>query len=271
MRGHVRSVLSAQPNKTNRGSCVCTKSCARPFLFFTVQIEMQGKNFLIFGIISFLILVGVIYSAVRRPQAASTQTKLTEEVLEEETLVESSEEEKPVQQEQANLKQYEEAPVLSLKEGVDYKARIKTNMGEILVDLFEDKSPITVNNFVFLANDGFYDGVIFHRIIKEFMIQGGDPLGLGVGGPGYQFGDEFNDVPLVEGSLAMANSGPNTNGSQFFIVTVPETPWLDGKHTNFGQIIEGLDVVSAIEAVDIGANDKPLEDVVIESIEIIEE
>lgn len=234
---------------------------------------MQGKNFLIFGIISLAILIGVVYSAFNRASQTKTQTEpqLTDEVLEEETLVESSEEEKTVKQEQANLKQYTKAPELNLKEGTDYKALIKTNMGEILVDLFEDKAPVTVNSFIFLANEGFYDGIIFHRIIKEFMIQAGDPLGVGVGGPGYQFEDEFNDAKLVDGSLAMANSGPNTNGSQFFIVTIPETPWLDGKHTNFGQVIEGLDVVHAIEDVNTDARDKPLEDVIIESIEIIEE
>ncbi|MBT6401104.1 peptidylprolyl isomerase [candidate division WWE3 bacterium] len=148
---------------------------------------------------------------------------------------------------------------------------MQTSAGEVLIDLFQDEAPITVNNFIFLAKEGFYDGVIFHRIIPQFMIQGGDPLGMGVGGPGYSFEDEINEMKLVEGSLAMANSGPNTNGSQFFIVTLVETPWLDGLHTNFGQVIEGLDVVHQIESVPTGANDKPVTDVVILSVEIIEE
>ncbi|MBD3248068.1 peptidylprolyl isomerase [Candidatus Falkowbacteria bacterium] len=164
-------------------------------------------------------------------------------------------------------------------------AVIKTNMGDIKVEFFDDKSPITVNNFMNLANKGFYDGTTFHRVVKDFMIQGGDPNSKddnpendGQGGPGYRFADEFNKEPLVKGSLAMANSGPNTNGSQFFIVTAESTPWLDGKHTNFGRVVEGMDVVEAIEDVDTDRkidptnkrlNDRPFENVVIESIELI--
>jgi cyclophilin family peptidyl-prolyl cis-trans isomerase len=162
-------------------------------------------------------------------------------------------------------------PEMQLEDGKDYKARIATSKGEILVDLFEDLSPNTVNNFVFLANKGFYDGVIFHRVIKDFMIQGGDPTGTGTGGPGYNFDDEINDQKLIRGSLAMANSGANTNGSQFFVVTAEETPWLDGKHTNFGQVLEGMAVVDAIEGVAVDERDKPLEDVVIESVDVLVE
>ena len=128
--------------------------------------------------------------------------------------------------------------------------------------------PKTVDNFVKLARDGFYDGVIFHRVIPDFMIQGGDPTGTGRGGPGYTFEDEFNDHKVERGALAMANAGPNTNGSQFFIVTADACPWLDGKHTVFGRVTNGMDVVDAIEKVDTDAGDKPRQDVVIERVEL---
>jgi peptidyl-prolyl cis-trans isomerase B (cyclophilin B) len=143
-----------------------------------------------------------------------------------------------------------------------------TNHGSIELELFDDAAPKTVQNFVKLAQDGFYDGVIFHRVIQDFMIQGGDPTGTGSGGPGYQFEDEFNDHKVVRGALAMANAGPNTNGSQFFIVTTGAAPWLDGKHTVFGQVTSGMDVVDAIEGVDTGPGDKPREDVRIESVTV---
>lgn len=148
-------------------------------------------------------------------------------------------------------------------------AAIVTNLGTIKVKFYGDDSPVTVNNFLNLAQKGFYNGVIFHRIIENFMIQGGDPTGTGTGGPGYKFEDEFNSHKLVSGSLAMANAGPNTNGSQFFIVTADATPWLDGAHTNFGEVIEGMDVVEKIAAVKVGAGDKPLNDVKIERIDLL--
>ena len=147
-------------------------------------------------------------------------------------------------------------------------ATMLTNHGSIELELFDDAAPKTVQNFVKLAQDGFYDGVIFHRVIQDFMIQGGDPTGTGSGGPGYQFEDEFNDHKVVRGALAMANAGPNTNGSQFFIVTTGAAPWLDGKHTVFGQVTSGMDVVDAIEGVDTGPGDKPRDDVRIESITV---
>src|SRR4051794_24952200 len=147
-------------------------------------------------------------------------------------------------------------------------ATMQTNHGAIELELFDDAAPKTVQNFVKLAQDGFYDGVIFHRVIQDFMIQGGDPTGTGSGGPGYQFEDEFNDHKVVRGALAMANAGPNTNGSQFFIVTTGEAPWLDGKHTVFGQVTSGMDVVDAIEGVDTGPGDKPRDDVRIESVTV---
>ena len=145
---------------------------------------------------------------------------------------------------------------------------IHTNHGAIEIELFDDDAPKTVENFLKLARDGFYDGVIFHRIIPDFMIQGGDPTGTGSGGPGYQFEDEFNDHKVVRGALAMANAGPNTNGSQFFIVTTQAASWLDGKHTVFGQVTGGMDVVDTISDVPTGAGDRPLADVVIERVEV---
>ena len=148
------------------------------------------------------------------------------------------------------------------------KATLQTNAGPITVEFFDDDAPKTVENFRKLAGEGFYDGLIFHRVIPDFMIQGGCPEGTGTGGPGYQFEDEFNDHKVVRGALAMANAGPNTNGSQFFIVTTGAAPWLDGKHTVFGEIVDGMDAVDAIEATPTGAQDRPLEPPVIESIEL---
>jgi peptidyl-prolyl cis-trans isomerase B (cyclophilin B) len=147
-------------------------------------------------------------------------------------------------------------------------ATIHTNQGAIALELFPDDAPKTVDNFVKLARDGFYDGVIFHRVIPDFMIQGGDPTGTGSGGPGYQFADEFNDQKVVRGALAMANAGPNTNGSQFFIVTTEAAPWLDGKHTVFGRVTDGMDVVDAIAEAPRDGRDRPHEDVVMERVEI---
>ena len=148
------------------------------------------------------------------------------------------------------------------------QAIIRTNHGPIHVELFPDDAPKTVNNFVKLVNDGFYDRVIFHRVIPDFMIQGGDPTGTGSGGPGYSFEDEFNDHKVERGALAMANAGPNTNGSQFFIVTTEAAPWLDGKHTVFGRVTDGMDVVDTISELPRDARDKPHDDVVIESVSV---
>ncbi len=153
---------------------------------------------------------------------------------------------------------------------VSYTATFDTSMGEIVCELFAADSPQTVGSFIGLAKDGFYDGLIFHRVIADFMIQGGCPSGTGTGGPGYQFQDEINEHPLVKGSLAMANAGPNTNGSQFFIVTADATPWLDGNHTNFGQVTSGQDVVDAIGAVATDRMDRPATPVTINAITITE-
>jgi peptidyl-prolyl cis-trans isomerase B (cyclophilin B) len=145
-------------------------------------------------------------------------------------------------------------------------ATMQTNHGTIEIELFPGEAPKTVENFTKLAGEGFYDGVVFHRVIEDFMIQGGDPTGTGSGGPGYQFEDEFNDHPVARGFLAMANAGPNTNGSQFFIVTADACPWLDGKHTVFGRVTSGMDVVDTISNVATGPGDRPRDDVRIESI-----
>ena len=149
-------------------------------------------------------------------------------------------------------------------------ATLKTNRGDIVIHLFPNHAPKTVENFRKLSGDGFYDGLIFHRVIKDFMIQGGCPQGTGTGGPGYTFEDEFNDHKIVRGALAMANAGPNTNGSQFFIVTTDAAPWLDGKHTVFGQVTAGMDVVDKLEGVDTDASDRPTDPIGIASIELSE-
>jgi len=148
-------------------------------------------------------------------------------------------------------------------------AVMTTNKGEVGIELFDADAPNTVANFVKLADQGFYDGVIFHRVIPSFMIQGGDPTGTGMGGPGYQFEDEPNDHRVERGVLAMANSGPNTNGSQFFIVTADSCPWLDGLHTVFGRVTSGMDVVDAIDQVATDGGDRPLDEIRIESIGIM--
>jgi len=150
------------------------------------------------------------------------------------------------------------------------KATLHTNHGAIDVDLFDDDAPKTVENFRKLSGEGFYDGLTFHRVIPDFMIQAGCPYGTGTGGPGYQFEDEFNDHKVARGALAMANAGPNTNGSQFFIVTTGAAPWLDGKHTVFGEVATGMDVVDSISAVETDARDKPAQPVTIERVELAE-
>ena len=148
------------------------------------------------------------------------------------------------------------------------KATLHTNHGAIELELFPEDAPKTVENFTKLVRDGFYDGVVFHRVIPDFMIQGGDPTGTGTGGPGYQFEDEFNDHKVERGALAMANAGPNTNGSQFFIVTADAAPWLDGKHTVFGRVTSGMEVADTISELPRDSNDRPREDVVIERVEV---
>ena len=147
-------------------------------------------------------------------------------------------------------------------------ATLNTTKGTIEIALFDDDAPKTVKHFTALSAQGFYDGLIFHRVIEGFMLQGGCPEGSGTGGPGYTFEDEFNAHRVVRGALAMANAGPNTNGSQFFIVTAEECPWLDGKHTVFGEVRGGMDVVEAIDATPTDARDRPTTPVTIESLVI---
>ena len=147
-------------------------------------------------------------------------------------------------------------------------ATMHTSAGPIQLELFEEDAPKTVENFRKLSTDGFYDGLVFHRVIPDFMIQGGCPQGTGTGGPGYTFADEINHHKIVRGTLAMANAGPNTNGSQFFIVTADATPWLDGKHTAFGRVTGGMDVVDRIQSTATDARDRPVEDVRMEKVTV---
>jgi cyclophilin family peptidyl-prolyl cis-trans isomerase len=147
-------------------------------------------------------------------------------------------------------------------------ATMTTNHGDITFELFDEAAPKTVENFRKLARDGFYDGLAFHRVIRDFMIQGGCPQGTGTGGPGYTFEDEINQHKVVRGALAMANAGPNTNGSQFFIVTVDQAPWLDGKHTVFGKVTGGMDVVDKLESLPTDGRDRPREDARIEKLDV---
>ena len=155
-------------------------------------------------------------------------------------------------------KQWSNPPEMIIDSKKKYSATISTDKGDMVIELFADKTPKTVNNFVFLAREGFYDGTIFHRVIADFMVQGGDPTGTGRGGPGYRFADEFHPSlkHIKPGTLSMANAGPGTNGSQFFITHVP-TPWLDGKHTVFGQITSGMNVLMSIPTRDPGRPEYP--------------
>ncbi len=162
-------------------------------------------------------------------------------------------------------------PTQTIDPTKNYFAKFETSQGSFKIKLYAKEAPLAVNNFIYLANNKYFDGLIFHRVIKDFMIQGGDPLGNGTGGPGYSFPDEQSGKKLVRGSLAMANAGPNTNGSQFFIVTADSTPWLDGKHTNFGEVSEGLDIVLKIGNTKTGTGDRPVENILISKVEIITE
>ena len=161
-----------------------------------------------------------------------------------------------------------EAPEGVLEPATDYRAVLETSRGSMTLDLFQDDAPTAVNNFVFLALNRFYDGIVFHRVLEDFMAQTGDPTGTGRGGPGYQFEDEINKHPVQRGALAMANAGPNTNGSQFFIVTADACPWLDGLHTVFGQVTSGMDVVDTISHVDTDMQDRPVSEVRIDSVAV---
>ncbi len=217
------------------------------------------KNIVYIAIVV-LIVFGVIF--VLKTGGDSTKTLSGESS----TQNSNKEEEKNVSE-----KSYSSFPgVLAENERVGKKAKFDTNLGSFTINLFGDKAPKTVSNFIFLSKDGFFNGLTFHRVIPNFMIQGGDPVGDGTGGPGYQFEDEFDpSLSFAKpGMLAMANSGPATNGSQFFITVAPTT-WLNNKHTVFGEVIEGYDIVEKISKAATGANDKPQTSVVINKIEII--
>lgn len=215
------------------------------------------------AIISFIILFVLVGLFVRYQSQSDTQESLSSE-----SGIQLSDIE--VQQQEGGderMAQESNAPAMQIDENQQYTATLSTSEGDIIVELSQD-TPVTTNNFVVLASQGFYDGTIFHRVIKDFMIQGGDPEGTGRGGPGYRFGDEFTPEEFDgPGILAMANAGPDTNGSQFFI-THAATPWLNGAHTIFGRVTEGMDVVDKIANVEVGPGDRPTDDVVLESVTI---
>lgn len=172
----------------------------------------------------------------------------------------------------SNYKQWDTSPEMSIDPGKTYRVSMNTNRGEIQLELYPEHAPKTVNNFVFLAREGFYDGVSFHRVIEDFVIQGGDPTGSGMGGPGYKFEDETAGNPLTHqtGVISMANAGPNTNGSQFFLISGPSGVGLPPQYSLFGKIVKGLDVLDEMQRVPTGPGDRPLDDVVIHSVTITE-
>lgn len=217
------------------------------------------KNFYVISVIIVLVVGGLIFLISSGNDEESSQTIDKNETL------------KNSEGASMSQKQYSKAPeILPEAERIGKKAKFDTNQGSFTITLFGDKAPKTVSNFIFLVKDGFYDDLIFHRVLADFMIQGGDPDGIGTGGPGYKFEDEFDDSLTFskKGILAMANSGPTTNGSQFFITVAP-TPHLNGLHTIFGEVIEGYDIVEKISRVQTGTSDKPADPVIITKIKII--
>ena len=213
-----------------------------------------------------LIVSGIIVAAVVIILAVASGNDLSKATNDEPASINTG----ATKEAQMSSKQYSQTPdVLPEAERIGKKARFETNLGKFTIALFGDKAPKAVSNFIFLAKDGFYDNLIFHRVIEGFMIQGGDPKGDGTGGPGYKFEDEFDNSLTFSkpGILAMANSGPNTNGSQFFITVTPTTH-LNNKHTIFGEVTEGYDIVEKISRVETGVSDKPKDPVVIKKIEI---
>ncbi len=230
------------------------------------------QNFVLF-VILILTLLGVIAAIILKGQGAkNAPAQEKDSVSASRQRIDETNSNTNQQEEEASMKKTQlEKPEMVIDQSKEYYALMKTNFGEIKIKFYPQDTPKTVNNFVYLARQGFYDDLIFHRVIEDFMIQGGDPLGTGRGGPGYQFEDEESSHKLIKGSVAMANSGPDTNGSQFFIVTADSTPWLDGKHTNFGEVVEGMEVVEKIDQVETGPQDKPVEEVRIESVEVIEQ
>lgn len=220
------------------------------------------KRAVLIALITLGVLAGGLWLALGQEDTEETETPTQAETTEE---VQTETEEAPVIPEELTLPEgYRitpflteeperefEAPETVLEEGLDYQAVIDTTKGRMVVDLYEDQTPETVNNFVFLARNHYYDGIVFHRVLEDFMAQTGDPTGTGMGGPGYEFDDEIVEGLShdAKGTLSMANAGPGTNGSQFFI-TFGETPWLDGRHTVFGQVTEGLEVLDELQRID---------------------
>lgn len=234
------------------------------------------RNIIIGALVVVLLLVGLFIYQNQQGEPAEEEPKINEEL--EFTLNErlANQEQENNQETTMDESKLSGPPALPEEYADATQAVIKTNMGDITVEFYKEDSPKTVENFMALAASGYYDGIKFHRVIDNFMIQAGDPLSKddsqkgiwGTGGPDYTFADEFNDHKIVKGSLAMANRGPNTNGSQFFIVTAEATPWLDGMHTNFGYVIEGMDVVDVIGQVATEGADQPVDSVIIEGIEL---
>jgi len=236
------------------------------------QIKKAKNRRFIFQLFTILVLVFAITGIFSYGyHYADVKWQVGDKLANYKSKIFKKESEKKVAENQTNeRKTYTQAPEMQIDVAKKYIAKFETSNGNFEVELYADKAPKTVNNFVVLSRDGFYNGLTFHRIIQDFMIQGGDPSGDGTGGPGYKFEDEINDVKLVRGVLAMANSGEDTNGSQFFIVTKDATDWLDGKHTAFGKVTNGLDVVMEIEKAEVGENDKPTSPVTINKITIEE-
>lgn len=223
------------------------------------------KEVAIISFIILLILSGAFLFQQSREQASTDEGDVMS--------AEAEQEESTEQELNADIMQFDNPPEMEIDESKNYSAVLKTTEGDITIELTADATPITVNNFVFLAKKGFYDGVIFHRVIEDFMIQGGDPTGTGSGGPGYRFDDEEFEGEYTKGTVAMANAGPNTNGSQFFIMH-GETP-LPPNYVIFGFVADGLDVVDTIATADVstsvsGEKSSPVDPVIIESVEIIE-
>lgn len=232
--------------------------------------QILGLVFVILflGVFTFLVVEGVKNSNTAKTSGKAAQKKVEQSNNKQNSAEQNTKEEK------VQSRSYSEAPKMQIDQAKTYLAKMETSKGVVTIELFAKEVPITVNNFVFLARDGFYNGTIFHRIIKGFMIQGGDPLGNGTGGPGYKFNDEKITRGYTRGTIAMANSGPNTNGSQFFIMH-KDISTLPKNYVIFGKVIEGLDVVDKIAEVSVTSNDsgetsKPTENVVVNKVTIEE-
>ena len=230
--------------------------------------ELYNPKALVFFALSALVLSAC--NVAPQPESDEDVKGASDTVTEQTDQYNNSEPTEMIQKQNPNLKSYTTAPEMTIDQSKTYIATLKTTLGDIKIELDAVNAPKTVNNFVFLAKDDFYDSVIFHRVIAGFMAQGGDPTGTGMGDPGYKFEDEIHSENKNDkGTIAMANAGPNTNGSQFFI-NVENNNYLDGRHTVFGKVVEGMDIVDKIVTVETDYSDRPVEDVVINDV-IIEE